>query len=78
MGPFLLVLLSLNPRTGDYISSTVVGDPYQSIGECMQAAINRGPAKTNDSKATVLLCRSVGDEYAWEPHPSGLDGDSPR
>jgi hypothetical protein len=67
MGPFFLVLLTLNPSTGDLLSSTVVGDPYQSIAACVRAAVDRGPLKAGDGKATLLICRTERRDYVWEP-----------
>ena len=65
MGPFFLVLLTLNPRTGDLVNTTVVSAPYQSITECMRAAIDRGPQKTNGDAANMLVCRAAGRDYVW-------------
>ena len=66
MGPFFLVLLTLNPHTGDLTSTSVVGAAYQSIAECMRAAIERGPQKTTGDSANLLVCRTAGNDYAWD------------
>ena len=57
MGTFLLVLLTLNPRSGDLLSSAIVGEPYASITDCMRAAIDQGPLKAAGGKAYLLVCR---------------------
>jgi hypothetical protein len=72
MGPFFLILLTLDPRTGDFVKSTVVGESYASIRACMNEAIERGPRKTADDRATLLVCQAAGGEYTSNvPQPVG-------
>ena len=76
MGPFLLVLLTLNPRTGELTGSTVVGRPYVGITECMRAAIDQGPQHSAGGSVGVWVCRAETpdkDSVAL----SGFDGNAP-
>jgi hypothetical protein len=71
MGPFVLLLLTLNPHTGDLLSSSVVGSPYESIADCMRAAVARGPVKATDNQASLLVCRAPQNDYTWSPTVPG-------
>lgn len=64
MGPFLLILLTLDAHTGERLESKVIGDPYPSIKECMVAAVDQGPAKAVDNKATLVYCEDAANRYA--------------
>jgi hypothetical protein len=64
MGPFLLLLLTVSPQTGEQLSSSVVGDPYVNIGDCMHAAISRGPIKAQQDGVGLLVCKAAGSDYA--------------
>jgi hypothetical protein len=63
MGPFLLILLTLDAHTGEPLDSKVIGDSYQTIKECLVAAIDQGPHKAVDSKATLVFCQEAGSRY---------------
>jgi hypothetical protein len=60
---FLLILLTLDVRTGDFVRSDVVGTPYASIVDCLDAAIERGPQKSTGSTAKMLVCRPAADAF---------------
>ncbi len=57
MGPFFLILLTLDVKTGDLVKSDVVGRPYASLDDCMRAAIGRGPQQSDGKVANVLVCK---------------------
>lgn len=85
MESFLLILLTLDVKTGDLVRSDVVGTPYSSIVDCIDAAIERGPQKSTGPVAKMLVCRAADDAVTHDLrappvqarttiHPSGLAG----
>lgn len=73
MSPFLLILLTLDARTGSLISSTVMRDPYQSFKECMLVAIDQGPRKSVNGRASLMVCQAAGSRYSQAlPPPEKL------
>jgi hypothetical protein len=60
---FLLILLTLDARTGDLVRAEVVGTPYTSIADCVGAAIERGPQRSAGPMAQMLVCRAA-DAFA--------------
>lgn len=66
MGSFLLILLTLDVRTGDLVKSDVVGTPYASMVDCVDAAIERGPQKSAGPVAKMLVCRPAADAFTHD------------
>jgi hypothetical protein len=66
MESFLLILLTLDARTGGLVRSDVVGSPYTSMVECMDAAIKQGPQKATGPVAKMLVCRAADDAFTHD------------
>jgi hypothetical protein len=69
MGPFLLIFLTLDAQTGSPLSSAIIGDPYPSIEGCIRAAIDQGPQKSVDGKASLVYCQAAGSRYTLTVKP---------
>lgn len=59
MRSFLLMLLTLNPHTGEVLRSAPVGTPFPSIDDCMRSAVERGPQQSDQYQIQMLVCRSA-------------------
>lgn len=63
MGPFLLIILTLDAHSGSPIGSRVMGDPFANMEECARAAIDQGPQASAGTQATVVFCQEAGSRY---------------
>ena len=58
MGHLVLILITLNVRTGEFLKSQVVERSFESEAKCMEALLARGPQRPQGETVGVLLCGS--------------------
>ncbi len=75
MGPFFLILLMLDVKTGELVKSDVIGRPYASLEDCTRAAIGLGPQQSDGKVANVLVCKP-DEQHSYAAARSSPDSDS--
>jgi len=58
MHHLVLILITLNVRTGAFLKSQIVERSFASEAKCMQALLARGPQRSNGGTVDVLVCGS--------------------
>jgi hypothetical protein len=71
MTSFILVLLTLDVRTGDFVKADVIGTPYATLEGCIREAIGHGPQRSTGEAANVLVCSPDERSYTRVPPVSG-------
>lgn len=59
MESFLMILLTLDARTGEAVHAAAVGPTYHSMDACVHAAIDRGPLRSKGHNARTLVCHAA-------------------
>jgi len=59
---YVLVLVTLSFQTGEVASSETIGAPYETVGECLRVAIDKGPQRVGEGAIKVYSCDERRDD----------------
>jgi hypothetical protein len=59
---YILVLVTLSLQTGEVASSETIGEPYETVAECLRVAIDKGPQRVGGGAIRMYSCDERRDD----------------